>query len=104
MQRLIPMLTRSAAAAALIALALPVAALAAQPKTAPPSLHERGVAPAPGPAEQANAEQVRSRLDDLLRQYPPSVGRVLALDPTLIDNATYLEPYPELASFLAAHP
>jgi hypothetical protein len=58
----------------------------------------------PGPVPQANADETRNRLDDLLRQYPPSLGRILALDPTLLDNAPYLQPYPELAAFLAAHP
>jgi hypothetical protein len=109
MQRsLIPMrLTRiPAVAAVLTCLAFPPAAVAAQRQ--PPS----STRTAPGQAATAvdtgapheNAEQVRNRLDDLLRQYPGSVGRVLGLDPTLIDNASYLEPYPELASFLAAHP
>ena len=100
-------LTRTAAAAVLLGcLACPPTAGAGQRQAAPPAR------PAPGPAATAadpgapreNADQIRSRLDDLLRQYPGSVGRVLALDPTLIDNAAYLEPYPELASFLVAHP
>jgi uncharacterized protein (DUF2062 family) len=56
------------------------------------------------PGEQVSADQARNRLDDLMRQYPPSLGRVLALDPTLLDNEAYLQPYPELAAFLAAHP
>lgn len=96
-------LTRIAAAIILTSLILPPAASAAQPRTAPPAPHERGAAP-PAPVESANAEQVRNRLDDLLRQYPPSLGRVLAMDPTLLDNEAYLQPYPELATFLAAHP
>jgi hypothetical protein len=100
-------LTRTAAAAAVLSfLAFPPGAGAAQHQPA------ASARPAPGPAATAadsgapreNADQVRNRLDDLLRQYPGSVGRVLALDPTLIDNGAYLEPYPELASFLAAHP
>jgi hypothetical protein len=99
-------LTRTAAAAAILTcLAFPPAAGAAQRQ--PPSTRT-----APGQAATAadtgapreNADQVRNRLEDLLRQYPGSVGRVLALDPTLIDNGAYLEPYPELAAFLSAHP
>jgi hypothetical protein len=102
-------LTRVAAAAVLFTLSLPPSAAAAQPRTVPPSLHERGAGQAPGPAatpqgEPANADQVRNRLDDLLRQYPPSLARVLYLDPTLLDNEAYLQPYPELATFLSAHP
>jgi hypothetical protein len=40
----------------------------------------------------------------VLRQYPPSLARVLSLDPTLLDNSEYLQPYSDLATFLAAHP
>ena len=40
----------------------------------------------------------------MLGKYPPSLGRVLKLDPTLMTNQDYLAPYPELAAFLAQHP
>ena len=95
-----------AVAAVLTCLAFPPAAGAAQRQPAPPTRSAPGQAAtaADQGAPRENADQVRNRLDDLLRQYPGSVGRVLALDPTLIDNGGYLEPYPELASFLAAHP
>jgi len=100
-------LTRTAAVAAVLScLAFPPGAGAAQRQ--PPTSSARtapGPAPAAGaPAEQANADQTRNRLDDLLRQYPPSLARVLYLDPTLLDNEAYLQPYPELAQFLVAHP
>src|SRR6516162_8061441 len=92
---LIPMrLTRTAAAAAVLScLAFPPAAGAAQRQPAPsPARTAQGAAPAADPgAPHENADQVRNRLDELLRQYPSSVGRVLAMDPTLIDNPTYLE-------------
>jgi hypothetical protein len=39
-----------------------------------------------------------------MRKYPPSLGTILRLDPTLMSNAAYLAPYPALQSFLAAHP
>jgi hypothetical protein len=99
-------LTRNAVAAAtLIYLALPQAARAAQPRTVPPALHERGAqAPLSPTTPSGNAEEVRNQLDDLFRRYPPSLARVLGMDPTLLDNEAYLQPYPELASFLAAHP
>ena len=51
-----------------------------------------------------NAQQTRDELRRLLRQYPPSVSRVLALDPTLLDNQGYLATYPQLAAFLAQQP
>jgi hypothetical protein len=97
------------APAVLACLAFAGPALAAQPKTVPQSARERAGAPQQGPAapassEPANADDVRSHLDDVLRQYPPSLARVLALDPTLLDNDGYLQSYPELAAFLVAHP
>jgi hypothetical protein len=52
----------------------------------------------------ANANDTQRRIQELLQQYPPSLGRVLALDPTLLSNEAYLQPYPQLATFLAEHP
>ena len=101
-------LTRLAAAIAFISLTLPTAVSAGQPRTVPPALHERGAGPQAGadtaPPDQRNAEDVRNHLDELMRRYPPSLARVLALDPTLLDNTDYLQPYPDLSKFLAAHP
>jgi hypothetical protein len=54
--------------------------------------------------EDANAPQTMQRLQELLQQYPPSLGKVLALDPTLLTNDAYLQPYPQLATLLAQHP
>jgi len=53
---------------------------------------------------QQSAEQTRNEFRQLLRQFPPSLGRVLLLDPTLLGNRAYLEPYPALLQFLTAHP
>ena len=55
-------------------------------------------------AEDANAGETGHRLQELLRQYPPSLGNVLALDPTLLNNDAYLKPYPQLSAFLVEHP
>jgi cytochrome c biogenesis protein CcdA len=63
----------------------------------PPALVTRVVAP-------ADADQTREALRELLSRYSPTVGRVLALDPALLQNPTYLEPYPELVAFLQQHP
>lgn len=46
----------------------------------------------------------QQELGDLLRRYPPSLHRVLALDPGLMSNSSYLAPYPALAGFLSVHP
>ena len=55
-------------------------------------------------AQDANASETARRLQELLQQYPPSLGRVLALDPTLLSNEEYLQPYPQLETLLAQHP
>ena len=39
----------------------------------------------------------------ILENHPPSVGRVLKLDPSLMRSETYLASYPELRDFLAQH-
>jgi hypothetical protein len=54
--------------------------------------------------EQQNAEQVKDKLRQLLENYPPSLHNILATDPTLLSNETYLAPYPALESFLGDHP
>ena len=51
-----------------------------------------------------NAEETRRRLYEVLQQYPPSLREVLRLDPSLLTNPAYLEPYPALAEFLDAAP
>jgi hypothetical protein len=54
--------------------------------------------------DDADAAQTRERLQQLFEKYPPGLGRVLKLDPSLLANQTYLAPYPSLAGFLAQHP
>jgi hypothetical protein len=51
-----------------------------------------------------NAAETRARLNDILRQHPPSLTSVLRLDPTLLTTPSYLAPYPMLAAFLDQHP
>jgi hypothetical protein len=58
----------------------------------------------PSPAYDANVQETQQRLQQLLQQYPPTLGRVLALDPTLLSNEGYLTPYPALGQFLSQHP
>ncbi len=53
---------------------------------------------------QTDANTVRDQLQDVLRQYPPTVGEVLRRDPSLMSRADYIAPYPQLAGFLQAHP
>ena len=65
--------------------------------------------PAPAPTATAataamDAETTRRALMDILQKHPPSVGRVLKLDPSLMQSDGYLGSYPELREFLAGHP
>jgi hypothetical protein len=77
-------------------------ALLAQQRPAPTQ------APAPAPAQPSVAErdarQTRERLREVLNQYPPSVGQVLRLDPSLLSKPDYMATYPTLAAFVAQHP
>lgn len=67
----------------------------AQPARVPPTL----VA-----IDQQSAEETRGRLREVMRQYPPSLGRILKLDPSLMTTPSYLAPFPALAAFLQQHP
>jgi hypothetical protein len=82
--------------AALMAVALLPAGAAAQPRSA-------AAAPAPQVDEQT-ARETRDRLHQILEQYPPSVGQVLRLDPSLLAKPDYMAPYPSLAAYLGQHP
>ena len=42
--------------------------------------------------------------DELLDKYPPAVGLILKLDPTLFHNQAYMANYPALSAFIARHP
>jgi hypothetical protein len=54
--------------------------------------------------EQPDAQHVKEEMASLLEHYPPSLRSVLALDPGLLQNQSYLAPYPALVGFLNAHP
>jgi len=59
---------------------------------------------ADGPFEQPDAQKLQQALSNLLQRYPPTLRNVLALDPSLLTNQSYLAPYPTLGNFLNAHP
>jgi len=84
----------------ILALLLPAAASAQTrtPAAAPPA------AAPEQPAIDENARQTRDRLRELLDLYPPSLGQVLRLDPSLVSRTDYIAPYPRLAAFLGQHP
>ena len=83
-------------------LAAPPAATAAQRASG-----GRAAEPAPAaqaPVDEQTARETRERLQLILQQYPPSVGQVLRLDPSLLTKPDYLAPYPTLAAYLSQHP
>ena len=71
---------------------------------------ERRVVPAPAQTTAAvqnrdmDAQATRERFIEVLVKHPPAVARVLKLDPSLMRNESYLEPYPGIREFLAQHP
>jgi hypothetical protein len=83
---------------AVIILGLAVSAFAA----APPA---PATATATVPASiDTDSRQTREEMKALLHRYPPELGMVLKLDPTLFANPSYLANYPAMASFVAQHP
>ena len=80
----------------------------AQPRVPPASPPAQAaplqVAPPLAAADDRDARETRLALNELLRRYPPSLGRVLKMDPSLLGSAEYLAAYPALAEFLALHP
>jgi hypothetical protein len=68
-----------------------------------PKVEPRRPAPASGQVTQMDAQGTREALMRILENHPPSVGRVLKLDPSLMRSETYLASYPELRDFLAQH-
>jgi len=52
----------------------------------------------------SDSQETREAFHSTLRRYPTEVSRVLKLDPSLMNNQSYLATYPALAAFLAQHP
>jgi hypothetical protein len=101
----------STAIAVMIASSFPLAqGTPAQPSRAKQQVPAAPSAPVSAPTDvgplgrPVNAEQVREQWRELLDRHPPSLAGVMRLDPTLLTNADYLAPYPDLAGFLAQHP
>ena len=69
-----------------------------------PKLEQRRPAPATVTIGQMDAQATREALMQILEKHPPSVGRVLKLDASLMRSESYLASYPELRDFLAQHP
>jgi hypothetical protein len=78
--------------------------LAAQQKPARPQTTESDQALERKVVRDMDAESTRQALMDILQRHPPSVGRVLKLDPSLMQNDSYLQAYPQVREFLSEHP
>jgi len=87
--------------ATLTTLSLGAGTAAAQQRTASPALRDTTAVSA---TTQMDADEMRRALEAVLKQYPPSLPRILKLDPTLLTNDGYLQPYPQLAAFVKEHP
>ncbi|MFZ2493047.1 MAG: hypothetical protein WA208_16305 [Thermoanaerobaculia bacterium] len=48
--------------------------------------------------------QLRSQFSQIIRDHPPELATILALDPTLLSNGAYMAAYPAIAEFVRAHP
>lgn len=97
---------RRPAAAIVLITALSVVPRANAAQRQPAQTPQQAPAPAESQAAPSNvdAEGLRQQFERLLDQYPPSLARVLRLDPTLLTNSAYLQPYPALATFISQHP
>jgi hypothetical protein len=98
---------RVLATIAVVAFAWPVAAAQRTPSPSSGRLASPGTGQAesaPALPDDGSAEQTRDQLNRIFDRYPPAVGRVLKLDPSLMNNPAYLAPYPMLAAFMAQHP
>jgi hypothetical protein len=83
----------------------PQAAATAPVKRPQPAAPAAAPQPLPTPPVSSfDAEQTRQQLEQLMRQYPPSLNDVLRNDPSLLTNDRYLATYPMLAAFLVDHP
>jgi len=55
-------------------------------------------------AQEQDARETREKFEEILRKLPPSVGRVLRNDPSLMGNEPYMATYPALSAFIKQHP
>jgi hypothetical protein len=60
--------------------------------------------PVPVIGLEVDARETRDQLQQVLQRYPPDLGRILKMDPTMLRDQDYLAKYPALVSFLSAHP
>jgi hypothetical protein len=99
---------RLAAAAVFASLLVGLAPSRASAQAAPaPPQASRPLAPLPPGTfnpDNLDAKRLRDQFMTVLKQYPPALGRVLRLDPSLFSNDPFLAPYPLLVAFVNQHP
>jgi len=88
---------------ATLSLVEPVAGQPAQPAQPVESRQAPLTQTVPGVTGR-DAEETRRAFYQALQQYPPALGYVLRLDPTLLNNPGYLASYPSVAAFVAQSP
>ena len=69
-----------------------------------PAAEEQTQQAQPVPVSDQRASEVGQELRDVLNLYPGTLRQVLRIDPLLLTDSVYLEPYPALSAFLAQHP
>lgn len=79
-----------------------VMAQTGQPSSARQNTANQDVQAAPRIAQ--SADEIREAFNKVLEQYPPGLGRVMRLDPTLMVNDAYLSAYPGVAAFIRENP
>lgn len=79
-------------------------AATAQQRLVEAKIQAQGAVPVVQIIQDTDADETRRLLEEQIRKMPPSVARVLRLDPSLIDNESYLATYPTLAAFFKQHP
>jgi hypothetical protein len=82
----------------------PLAAQARQQTAQPVESQQVQVAQAVQTVTGRDADETRRAFYQVLDQYPPALGYVLRLDPTLLTNQAYLASYPSVAAFVAQAP
>jgi ABC-type multidrug transport system fused ATPase/permease subunit len=104
--RPLPMLAAALLCLGVVLAARPASAQAPSPRNAAVTRSEGQTGPAAVPADldRRNAEEIRNDFREVLRRYPPALGEVLKLDPSLMSNPAYLQTYPAVAAFVTAHP
>lgn len=65
---------------------------------------ETSTAPEEMTVASAGAYAVREQFTNILSKHPADLATILALDPSLMSNDTFMAPYPDLREFIAKHP